>query len=166
MYGKFFEQADSFFKPINELMALNVKALDAMREKQTDPVNEVMADSIEYAKDLAKPDIDVDAFVAKQQTYWEGLRTKISSNAQDNYDLISDVQGKMGDLLQDAWGATASAWDVAVTETAVTETETKAKPAKKKAPVKKAAPKAAATKAPSPKAPAEKVEKAEVEAAK
>jgi len=141
MYGKLFETADSFFKPINDLLAINAQALDAMREKQVDLVNEVMADSIEYAKGIAKPSLDMDTFVATQQNYWQGLQTKISSSAQDNYDLIADVQGKMGDLLQEVFDSSVLenpfAEDVAVD----------AKPAvKKKSPAKKASAKAAALK--------------------
>lgn len=134
MYEKVFEQAESFFKPMTEIFELNAEALDNLRVKQADLVNEVLVDSIEYARGLSKPNIDIDSFVETQQAYWEGLRSKLTTNAQDSYELISDVQGKVGELLQGAFDTQELA--------ALTPAKPKA-PAKKKPAAKKAAPKAA-----------------------
>lgn len=136
MYEKVFEQAGSFFKPMSDIFQLNAETLDTLRVKQTDLVQEVVADSIEYAKGVSKPNLDVDTFVEAQQAYWEGLRSKITSNAQDSYDLISDAQGKVGELIQGAW------------EVAPAAVASKVEAAPKKKPAaKKAAPKAKAEKA-------------------
>jgi len=132
MYQKVFEQAaESFLKPMTEIFELNAEALDTLRVRQADLVNEVVADSIEYAKGMSKPNIDIDTFVETQQVYWEGLRSKITTNAQGSYELISDMQGKVGELLQGAFEAK----DI--------EVPAKKPPAKKKPVAKKAAPKTA-----------------------
>eukprot|EP01026_Neomeris_dumetosa_P035282 TRINITY_DN28237_c0_g1_i2.p1 TRINITY_DN28237_c0_g1~~TRINITY_DN28237_c0_g1_i2.p1 ORF type:complete len:146 (-),score=20.17 TRINITY_DN28237_c0_g1_i2:46-483(-) len=128
MYDKVIEQAESFLKPMNEIFELNAETLDALRVKQTDLVNEVLSDSIEYAKSFSKPNLDMDSFVETQQSYWEGLRSKLTNNAQDSFDMISDAQGKVSELLTVAWE--------------VKEMEVKKTVAKKKPAAKKAAPKA------------------------
>ncbi len=139
MYDKVFDQAGSFFKPMTDIFQLNAETLDTLRVKQTDLVQEVVADSIEYAKGVSKPNLDIDTFVGAQQAYWEGLRNKLTTSAQDSYDLISDAQGKVGELLQGAMEVTVSAAAAPKVEAA---------PAPKKKPaVKKAAPKAKAEKA-------------------
>eukprot|EP01026_Neomeris_dumetosa_P035281 TRINITY_DN28237_c0_g1_i1.p1 TRINITY_DN28237_c0_g1~~TRINITY_DN28237_c0_g1_i1.p1 ORF type:complete len:141 (-),score=12.96 TRINITY_DN28237_c0_g1_i1:62-484(-) len=123
MYDKVIEQAESFLKPMNEIFELNAETLDALRVKQTDLVNEVLSDSIEYAKSFSKPNLDMDSFVETQQSYWEGLRSKLTNNAQDSFDMISDAQGKVSELLTVAWE---------VKEMEVKKTVAKKKPAAKK----------------------------------
>ncbi len=116
MYGKVFEQAGSFFKPMAEIIELNTEIFESLRTKQTDFVQEVVADSIEYAKGFSQPSADIDTFVGAQQAYWEGIRAKLTSNAQDSLELITDARGKVGGLIKGAWDANA----VAVTDVANT----------------------------------------------
>lgn len=150
MYEKVFEQAaESFFKPISEILALNVEAFDNLRAKNTDLVSEVVNESIEYAKGLAKPNMDLDAFVQGQQTFYEGLRSKLTDNAQYNYDLLSDMQGKVTELWSGTWDAQKGAASAVVAEAVKPKADSspkKAAAAATKAPAaasaKKAAPKA------------------------
>ncbi|MFL0810668.1 MAG: phasin family protein [Agarilytica sp.] len=130
MYDKVFEQAGSFFKPMTAIMELNAEAFDTLRTKQTDLLNEVVSDSIEYAKGFSKPNMDVDTLIETQQIYWEGIREKLTTSAQDSYEVISETQGKVGDLI-------TGAFDGAV--------EAPKAPVKKKPAAKKASPKKAGT---------------------
>ncbi len=146
MYDKVFEQAGSFFKPMTDILELNVEIMETLRNKQTDLVSEVVSDSIEYAQGVSKPDMDVDSFVERQTAYWEGLRDKLTNNAQDSYEMISQAQGRVGELLQGAWDVnlgdfTASAAPAAAPKAAAAST------AKKKTTTKKAATKAKAASA-------------------
>lgn len=99
MYDKVFEQAETFFKPVTGILEINAKAFDSIRESQTAFFNELFSDSVELAKGLTKPDIGVEVFVETQQNYWEGVREKLSNNVQRQYELISDAQGKVGELI-------------------------------------------------------------------
>lgn len=130
MYDKVFEQAGTFFKPMTAILELNAEAFDTLRTKQADLLNEVVADSIEYAKGFSKPNSDVDTFIESQTAYWEGLRDKLTTNAQDSYELLSETQGKVGELISGAFEAPIEAPKA---------------PAKKKPAAKKAAPKKAET---------------------
>lgn len=125
MYGKMFEQAESFLKPMNEIWALNVEIMDTLNAKQTSLFNEVVSDSVEFAKGMTKPDLDIDAVVAAQKKFWEGLGTKIATSTQDNIELISGVQDKVGDLFQSGLSTLES--------TAVEVAKTKPAPKKKAA---------------------------------
>ena len=142
MYDKVFEQAGSFFKPMTDILELNVETLEALRTKQTNLVNDVMSESLEYAQGVSKPNMDVDSFVERQTAYWESLRDKLTSNAQDSYEVISQAQGRVGELLQGAWDvnlgdftpaapAAKTAAPVAKKKTAAKKTATKAKSAAK-----------------------------------
>lgn len=142
MYEKVFEQAaESFFKPIGEIMALNVEAFDSLRAKNTDLMSEVVNESIEYAKGLVKPNMDLEAFVQGQQSFYEGLRAKLSDNVQYNYDLLADMQGKVNELWAGAWDAGKEVSASAVAEVVKPKAESASK--KATAPAKKAAAKAA-----------------------
>lgn len=163
MYGKVFEQTGSFLKPMTDIIELNTEIFESLRTKQSDFMQEVVADSIEYAKGFRQPSADMDTFVGAQQAYWEGMRAKLKSNAQDSLELITNARGKVGDLIQGAWDVNVVAvTDVAVvadvdavsnvasiaavSDVANTAEPVKA-PAKKKPTAKKAAPKAKAAKA-------------------
>lgn len=135
MYDKMFEQAESFMKPMSDIMALNAEAFDAIREKQTSFVSEVLSDSIEYAQGIATPGMDIDSYVEKHQSYWEGLRSKMTDNAQDNLDYLSDVQEKVSGLMQSAMDANAPTESLAPVKAPI-----KKKPQPKKATSKVAKP--------------------------
>ncbi len=138
MYDKVFEQAGSFFKPMTDILELNVETLEALRTKQTDLINDVMSESLEYAQGVTKPNTDVDSFVERQTAYWESLRDKLTSNAQDSYEVISQAQGRVGELLQGAWDVNLSDFVAPAAPAA----KTAAPAAKKKTAVKKTATKA------------------------
>lgn len=148
MYDKMLEQAESFFKPVNDILQLNVEAFDTIRVKQTDLVNDVLADSIEYAKGLGTPSLDVDSYITAQQSYWQGVQSKITHSAQDSYDLLNDVQGKVGGLIK-------GAWDLSESKPA-NNTVAKNADSKSKTVTKDAAPAAIKAKAPAKKKPVAK----------
>ena len=136
MYEKVFEQAESFFKPFNEIIALNMEAWDKIREQQTELYQELMADGIEYAKDISKPSMDIAEIFASQQSFVEGVKDKLTTNAYNNYDYLADVQGKSSELWQSALEQTAKE---AAAATSATSTVAKKKTTAAKKTTKKAA---------------------------
>lgn len=138
MYGKMFEQAESFLKPMNDIWALNVEVLDTLKSKQTDLFNEVVEDTFEFAKGMIKPDMNIDSIVDAQQSYWEELGSKISNNAQDNIALLSGVQEKVGDVFKVAIDTSSidATNDAAIVEAKPVKSTPKKKAAAKKAPAK------------------------------
>ncbi|WP_086931045.1 phasin family protein [Agarilytica rhodophyticola] len=156
MYEKMLEQAESFFKPMSDFVQFNVETLDTIRVKQADLANGVLADSIEYAKGMSVPSLNLDSYVNAQKSYWQNIQSKINTNAQDNYQLLNDMQGKVDGLLKDVWNvyktpsANDSSTKASTPKKAPTKENTpaqvKAKAPAKKKPVAKKAPKVAAAK--------------------
>lgn len=137
MYDKIYEQADSFFKPINDILSINIETMDALREKQTELVNGVVADGIEYAKGVGAHQ-SVESFYTAQKQYWESLQSKLSTNAKDAMTLFNESQEKIGEVIQES--ATWLDEKHAPVATKASPPKKASKPAAKK----KAAPKQAA----------------------
>ena len=53
MFDKFVEQTQSAVKPFSELLALNVKAVERLVDKQSSLFTGVMNDGVNYAKEVA-----------------------------------------------------------------------------------------------------------------
>ena len=136
MYEKVFEQAESFFKPVNDILELNAATFDVLRAKNSDLVNEVFSDSIECAKGLAQPNINIDTTVSAQQEYFQNLQNKLTSGAQNNVEVINDFQGKVSKLLKSAIETNGQVAKAAV-EPVNSPTETKPPKTRKKQPAKK-----------------------------
>lgn len=143
MYEKIYEQADSFFKPISDILSISLETMDAFREKQTAFVSDVVADGIEYAKGVGDHGGNMETFYSAQKSYWENVQTKMSSNAKESMALFTETQEKITEVIQDS-----SPWfeDKPVKKAAKSVAPAKAsKPAAKKKIAAKPAPKAAAT---------------------
>ncbi|WP_028886428.1 phasin family protein [Teredinibacter turnerae] len=141
MYEKIYEQADSFFKPITDILTISLETMDTFREKQTAFVSDVVADGIEYAKGVGDHGGNMETFYSAQKSYWENVQTKMSCNAKESMALLSETQEKITEVIQDS-----SPWfeDKPVKKAAKSVAPAKAsKPATKKKATAKAAPKAA-----------------------
>jgi phasin family protein len=104
MNNQFFQQAEQFFKPISEMMALNARTLEALAEKQTGLVSAMWNDSMSCARSMADSR-DVASFLSTQNNFWEGMNQKFSSTARDSYTLLTEAQEEMGKLVQDSISA-------------------------------------------------------------
>lgn len=141
MYEKFYEQAESMFKPMSAILSANLEVLDALRIKQTDLINNMVADGVELARELAG-NTSADAIYSAQKSYWESVQDKLSANARDSFELLSETQEKVGDMLQESFSW--SGWNAPAEEAP-------AKPQAAKPAAKKAAKPAASRKKPAPK---------------
>lgn len=101
MNDQLFQQAEQFFKPITEIMALNARTFEALAEKQSGLMSDMWNDGISYARDLSDKK-DVRSFYESQKEYWDGVQEKLNSTARDSYTLLTEAQGEMSRLLQDS----------------------------------------------------------------
>lgn len=104
MNNQFFQQAEQFFKPISEMVALNARTFEALAEKQTGLVSAMWNDSMSCARSMADSR-DIESFFSTQNNYWEGVNQKFSSTARDSYNLLTEAQEEMGKLVQDSISA-------------------------------------------------------------
>ncbi len=101
MFEKFVEQTQNAFKPMSEIMALNVKAMEQLVDKQSTLVTGVMNDGVTYAKDVVAQK-DVAGIYQAQKNYVEGVQEKMVSATKDVYSVMTEAQEKVGDLMKGA----------------------------------------------------------------
>ncbi|MEJ2419399.1 MAG: phasin family protein [Exilibacterium sp.] len=101
MYNKFVEQSQSFVKPLGELAALNVKAIEQLIEKQSALFSGVLNDGVTYAKDLAEQK-DIAGVYNTQKAYFEGVQDKVVTVAKDVYSVVTEAQDKVGEVMKSA----------------------------------------------------------------
>lgn len=101
MYDKIIAQAEQFFKPFEEIIALQTQTLEAISQRQSELVSGVWDDSVSYAQNLAGQN-SVDGFVKYQQEYLEGMQTRMRSAAEESFDILTASSDKIGSLWQES----------------------------------------------------------------
>jgi len=99
MYEKFFEQAQSGLKPINELIALNTKIIEQAAEKQTAFFKDFINDSIAFTKELSSQK-DYSGVYQTQKAYLENLQEKWIAASTDAYETFTTNQEKLGEVFK------------------------------------------------------------------
>lgn len=101
MYDKFISQAEQFFKPFEEIIALQTQTLEAISQRQSELMSGVWDDSLSYAQKLAG-EKSVDGFVKSQKDYLEGMQTRMRSAAEESFEIITASNDKIGSLWQES----------------------------------------------------------------
>lgn len=99
MYEKIFEQTQSAFKPISELMTLNAKILEVAAEKQTAYFKDFVNDSIAFAKELSTQK-DYSGIYQTQKAFVENLQEKWIAASTDAYETFTSNQEKISDVFK------------------------------------------------------------------
>lgn len=110
MYEKALSQAETMLRPFGEIVDLHFQALDTLRRKQAEIMSEIVADGIEHAQHLVKPSLNIDEKVTAQQAYLNGLKEKMQSTANSNYEFFHQWQDKTGDLWREMFSFAPSAY--------------------------------------------------------
>lgn len=127
MYDKFIAQAEQFFKPLEEIMALQTQTLEAISQRQSELMSGVWDDSLNYAQNLSGQS-SVDEFVKTQQAYLEGMQTRMRSAAEESFDILTASNDKIGSLWQESFSE-AGAFTRKATKTAAKKGSSAAKTA-------------------------------------
>lgn len=163
MFGKFSEQVKKSSQPVNSLVALNAKRLEALSQMQTEFFTGFMADSLKYVESMSVQ-TEVKGVIAAQTSYAEALKDRFAHASKDTYGAMNNIREEYTDLLKTSLNesvanvpaATATAAapikpvvpaDKPAVQAAPKKAEVKpvAKPAAKAKPAVKAASKPAAT---------------------
>jgi phasin family protein len=99
MYEKFFEQTQSAFKPVSELLTLNAKILEVAAEKQSAYFKDFVNDSISFAKELSTQK-DYSGIYQTQKAYVENLQAKWIAASTDAYETFTSNQEKISDVFK------------------------------------------------------------------
>ncbi|MFT5083779.1 MAG: phasin family protein [Lentisphaeria bacterium] len=104
MFDKIIEQSQNAFKPLSQLMTLNSKVMEEVAEKQKTFINDMVADSMAFAKELSAQK-DFSGVYQTQKTYLEGMQGKVVAASTEAYELINTNQEKAGEVLKSATAA-------------------------------------------------------------
>ena len=99
MYEKFFEQAQSAFKPVSELLTLNAKILEEATEKQTVFLKDFVNDSVSFAKELGEQK-DYSGIYQAQKSYIENIQSKWIAASTDAYQAFTSNQERLSEVFK------------------------------------------------------------------
>ena len=99
MYEKMSEQAQSAFKPIGDLMAINSQIMQEAAEKQKDFFTDMLNQSIGFAKELGSQK-DFSGVYQVQKSYLEGVQEKMINASTDAYEFFASAQERAGDAVR------------------------------------------------------------------
>ena len=119
MYDKMSDQFQQSFKPLNDLVAVNAKAVERLVQQQSALFTTTLSDSVSYSQNLWAQK-DAATVMEQQKDFAEKLQEKLTDAAKDAYAVIADTQEKAGEIFK---GAFAQAQETA---SAATATATKA----------------------------------------
>ena len=108
MYEKLFEQTDVWLKPFNELVAVNLQALDDLNQKQISFVTDIIDESFGYSKTMAESR-DMESLYSTQKACWKSMRGKMADNAKESFVMIADAQKKFVELCEASFASFSSA---------------------------------------------------------
>ena len=154
MFGKFSEQVKKSSQPVNSLVALNAKRLEALSQMQTEFFTGFMADSLKYVESMSVQ-TEVKGVIAAQTSYAEALKDRIAHASKDTYGAMNEIREEYTDLLKTSLDDSAAnvpsafktaADAVAPSKPEATAPKTAEKPASKKAAAKPVAKPAAKAK--------------------
>jgi hypothetical protein len=140
MFGKFSEQVKKSSQPVNSLVALNAKRLEALSQMQTEFFTGFMADSLKYVESMSVQ-TEVKGVIAAQTSYAEALKDRFAHASKDTYGAMNNIREEYTDLLK-----TSLNESVANVPAATHAAATAAAPVKPVAPADKSAPKKAEVK--------------------
>mmetsp|Transcript_18110 Transcript_18110/g.58592 ORF Transcript_18110/g.58592 Transcript_18110/m.58592 type:complete len:225 (-) Transcript_18110:28-702(-) len=161
MFGQFSEQFKKSTQPASELLAANVKALEAVTAQQTQFFSGLVDDSVKLMQSVAQQ-TEVKSILAAQSVYAESLRERLTSTSKNTYGTLNAVSKQYADTLKSGFETASEAAQESVkaasSQVANVTPVSKPKPAKA-SPAKKAASKVASKATPAETAPKASVAK-------
>lgn len=107
MYDLFKEQADTFFKPFNEIANIHAKTIEEITQKQSDLMSGFWQDSVDFAQKISEQK-SVDDIVKSNQDYLESVGKRWQAATEASVGLVSESNQKIGELIQSSFNMPAS----------------------------------------------------------
>jgi len=107
MYSEFTEQYKESIKPMTELMAINLKTLESLAEKQTSFFTGALTDSLAYSETMSSQ-TDLPGILQVQKEFSEGFQSKLVESSKEVYSIITEAQEQATELMKSSF-AMASA---------------------------------------------------------
>lgn len=104
MFERYFEQTEHYFRPMNEIWALQVQAAESMARTNSSLVSELWRGGLTLAQSLPAQK-GLDDALELHQKFWEGFSERMKHAAGENQTLLTDVNQKIADVMQSKAGA-------------------------------------------------------------
>lgn len=104
MFGQFSEQMKNSSQPASELLAANIKAMEAVTKQQTQFFSGLVDDSVKLMQSIAKQ-TEIKDVLAAQAVYAGSVRERFSSTSAVTYATISSVSKQYTDALKSGYEA-------------------------------------------------------------
>lgn len=107
MFEKYFEQTENYFRPMNEIWALQVQAAESMVRTNSTLVSELWRGGLTLAQSLPAQK-GLDDALELHQKFWESLSERVQHAAGENKSLLTDVNQKIADVMHSKVGAASA----------------------------------------------------------
>ncbi len=107
MYSDFTEQFKDSMKPMTDLMAINLKTLESLAEKNTSFFTEALSDSVAYTESLTSQ-TDLPGLIQVQKDFTEEFQTKLIESSKEVYPIIAEAQEQATELMKSSVAMTSA----------------------------------------------------------
>ncbi len=107
MYSDFTEQFKDSIKPMTELMAINLKTLETLAEKNTSFFTGALSDSVAYTESLSSQ-TDLPGMIQIQKDFNEDFQSKLIESSKEVYSIIAEAQEQAAELIKSSFAATTA----------------------------------------------------------
>ena len=102
------DQFANAMKPVNALIEINTKAVEALVSQQTAFASELLNESVAHAKTMATQN-DLNAALETQKAYTEAFQAKVSGSATEAYAVVTKTSEEISNLMKDSMAEVAKA---------------------------------------------------------
>jgi len=105
---KFTKQMQDSFKPMTELLEINVKTIEALAQKQSEFFTTAVSQSKEFTQSLTGQK-DLQAVFQAQKEYSEEFQSKLVEASKDAFSVITEAQDKATTIVKGAFASVKEA---------------------------------------------------------
>lgn len=102
MYDQMTAQFKKSMKPMNDMMEINVKTMEALAQKQTSIFTEALQDSMAYTKSITSQ-TDLPGVIQVQKEFSEDFQAKMIEASKDVYTILTEAQDKAAQIFKGAY---------------------------------------------------------------
>ena len=105
---KFTQQMQDSFKPMTELLEINVKTIEALAQKQAEFFTTAVSQSQAFTKSMTGQK-DLQTVFQAQKEYSEEFQSKLVEASKDAFSVITEAQDKATAIVKGAFAAVEEA---------------------------------------------------------
>lgn len=105
---KFTQQMQDSFKPMTELLEINVKTIEALAQKQAEFFTAAVSQSKAFTQNLTG-EKDLQTVFQAQKDYSEEFQSKMVEASKDAFSVLTEAQDKATTIVNGAFASVAEA---------------------------------------------------------